>query len=298
MEQYLSRSFGKTFHSIRTAQRKTIAQINLDISPSTIYNFENGKSDISLNNFLKLLTAVKIDIDDFFLLYLADKSDKQRNLFYPTKYFKQLINDLFIRSDPKMARQQYQIFKQAFEANGQIEDLLIAITIRAIELQLSSKSRLLSDADSQLIENYLTSKVGWYAFDYQLLMATAICLPSKSLLCIYQKMLSLRFSLDDDPSLHIDLVEALSSMAASFIQKSDKARSQKILTILHALAIPEEELLLKINITILDCVVKIKFESDSYYLEELSSILSFIKPIAPIFFTQTSDWLKHINIIT
>lgn len=296
MDIFISKELGKTYHQIRINENKTINDVKGNISSSVISRFENGKSDISLTNFFTLITSLNMDILEFFEIYANNSSNNFEALF-PNQWLTRKLFKIDNSMNTELADQLIIYFINKYQKSEKIEDKLCAVIVKAIKLDVLNNNEFLSIKDSKIIENYLVNKSQWYIFDWHLFINTIANLNKESLNILYNKMLTMSFSLrkqNYDVSL---LSQALFNMAVVFTNQKDYERANELIKILKSLNIPEDFLFTRINIYILDNVVKAKLYHEPQAKQNLKDILNFTQHLIPDFTKKERAWLKTINSI-
>lgn len=287
---------GKTYRKIRINQNKTIDQVKNTLSVGAVSRFENGKSDISLNNFLMLLSEINMDIDEFFRICYKSYELKDTNFIFPNLSFSRYLLEISNSRDIKKANELINFYQQKYKKNLNIEDILRSIEVKVVKINILNVKQNLSKKDSQLVENYLVKKAQWHIFDWHLCINTISHLEISSIENIYEKIINIQYSWKNKNVNTTLFIQALFNLGVYFIETTNYKHAYNLLNIINTIPIPQDSFFLKTNIQILTDITNFKLYQNFESLKELQNTLKFIKQISSEFYYKEKAWIKSLDI--
>lgn len=153
--------FGENFRLFRKERGFTLKEMSKEIiSFSYLSKFEKGKSDITLNNFVRLLEKLNMTSDEFLLFNNVDIA-KYTKLF-------QKISLAYSANDKKKLLYYLKEEEVLFEKSSIIYHKCNAIMISVI-IQDIDKSFSVSNHDSNFLKDYLIKCSSWTDYEVNLL---------------------------------------------------------------------------------------------------------------------------------
>lgn len=153
----MNEQFGEVFRIIRTSQNLTLKEVsNGIISLSYLGKFETGKTNITLNTFIKLLHRLNINIDEFIFfcnssLYNFDELAFQITEAYRTQNISQLL---------ELKDNEFQLYTLTKQKSHQINSIMIAGAI--VDL---NPSYFISKDDLKTLSDYLLQVPFWSSYN-------------------------------------------------------------------------------------------------------------------------------------
>lgn len=153
--------FGETFRILRKERGFTLKTMSEGIiSFSYLSKFEKGKSDITLNNLIRLIERLNMTLDEF-LLFNDVRTNHYVELF-------QKISSSYARNDQLMLQRYFKEEMELYDKTGIIYHKCNSIMITAI-LQDIDDFFSISQSDTDFLVDYIIKCSFWTTYEVSLL---------------------------------------------------------------------------------------------------------------------------------
>lgn len=272
---------GQLIKSIRVSRGLRISDVADNLSISTISKFENGQSDISLENFSQLLKNLKVDPAEFCEL-LSDLREKQLPMTdISNDSFEDRISRLSLEQDVETLRSyQLQLERQYAKTDAPFYKLR-AIVVTATIIRIQHPHSFLSKPDAEFVKAYLLQQDTWYRLEYMVYNHCVPFIQTTIFEQLYPRLLLMHFSTKKHQNQQNLFSEALYKTASSLYHRHKYADAVTALDRLNEQHLPEAYFLIRLQSNLLKTLCQFKIMGSKFAEEDLNSLLKATSKISP-----------------